>query len=59
MAFWNALSCQEDPGETTWGVLDSLRAEVSDCLSRDPADVAQAASLTAKAAALIAGQCDL
>jgi hypothetical protein len=54
--FWNGLSCREDAGETTWGVLEDLQAEVSDCLSREPVDLNLAESLTAYAALLISGE---
>ncbi len=54
--FWNELSCGGDAGETTWGVLEDLQAQVSDCLSREPADVIRAESLTAYAALLMSGQ---
>jgi hypothetical protein len=54
--FWNALSCREDAGETTWGALEGLQAQVSDCLSHDPVDLAQVESLTAVAALLLTGR---
>jgi hypothetical protein len=56
IAFWNALSCREDAGETTWGVLEGLQAEVSASLSREPIDLGRAESLTARAALLMAGR---
>ena len=55
IAFWNALSCESDAGETTWGVLEGLQAQVTECLSRDPPDIDRAESLTALAALLITG----
>jgi hypothetical protein len=56
IAFWNGLSCCEDAGETTWGVLEDLQAQVSNCLRGDSVDLECAESLTAKAAMLISGQ---
>ena len=56
ISFWNGLSVYSDAGETTWGVLDELRTQVSDRLSRTPADIDVAMSLTALAALLISGQ---
>ena len=32
IAFWNELSCCADAGETTWGVLEELQGQVTDCL---------------------------
>jgi hypothetical protein len=55
ITFWNALSCPEDAGETTWGVLEGLQAQVVESLSREPPDIEQAESLTAQAALLMAG----
>ncbi len=54
--FWTAVYVGEDSGETTWGVLDEIQAEVTDCLSREPKDIARAEGLTAYAAMLMAGQ---
>ena len=54
--FWNGLSCCGDAGETTWGVLEELQAQVSDCLSQDPVDLNRAECLTAYAALLMSGQ---
>jgi hypothetical protein len=56
ITFWNALSCREDAGETTWGVLEGLQAQVTECLSREPPDLKEAESLTAKAALLMTGK---
>jgi hypothetical protein len=55
ITFWNELSCESDAGETTWGVLDEIRAKVCDCLCRDPKDLDTAEQLTAEAACRIAG----
>ena len=54
--FWTALYVGGDSGETTWGVLDGIQAQVTDGLSREPKDIGLAESLTAYAALLIAGQ---
>jgi len=54
--FWNRLSCLRDAGGTTWGVLEEVQAEVSDCLSRERPDLERAESLTAYAGLLISGQ---
>jgi hypothetical protein len=56
IAFWNALSCESDAGETTWGVLEGLQAQVTECLSRVPPDIRHAESLTAEAALRLTGQ---
>src|SRR4051794_34945925 len=56
ITFWNALSCSEDAGETTWGILEDLQARVSNCLCNDPLEVEQAESLTALAALLMSGE---
>jgi hypothetical protein len=56
LSFWNALSCREDAGETTSGVLEELQAQVTDCLSRELVDLAQVESLTAEAALRLTGQ---
>jgi hypothetical protein len=54
--FWNALSVGGESGETTWGVLEEIQAEVTDCLSREPKDLERAEGLTAYAAMLMSGQ---
>jgi hypothetical protein len=54
--FWNAFSCLEDAGETTWGVLEEIQSAVSECLARDPVDLERVESLTANAALLISGK---
>jgi hypothetical protein len=56
IAFWNALSCREDAGETTWGVLEELQAQVAECLCQEPANLKEAESLTAQAALLMTGR---
>lgn len=57
--FWNVLDTCGDPGETTWGVLEDLRLEVTECLDRAPPDVNKAESLTAYALLLMTGTDDL
>jgi len=56
--WWSQLRIGDDSGATTWEVLDALERQVTECLTRDPPDVAKAESVTAKAALLIAGCCD-
>lgn len=56
--FWNELHTCGQPGATTWEVLESLENEVTECLYRNPPDIGLAESLTAQAAALIAGFID-
>lgn len=53
--FWSALHICEDPGETTWEVLDPLERQVTEYLDNDPPNIQMAVSLTAKAALLIDG----
>ncbi len=54
--FWNALRVCDDPGATTWEVLDSLEKEVAECLyGSEPVAVDTVKSLTAQAALLISG----
>lgn len=54
--WWSRLWIEEDWGETTREVLESLESQVMECLyAADPPDIVQAASLTAKAAFLIIG----
>ncbi len=53
--FWNELDCSGESGATTWEVLEELRLEVTECLSRDPPDIDLAESLTARAMHSIAG----
>jgi hypothetical protein len=57
--WWDQLRAGEDPGATTWEVLDPLERQVTDCLGRDPPDLDRADRLTAKAFLLVAGQEDL
>ena len=54
--FWTELYVGGDSGETTWGVLDEIQAQVTDGLSREPKDLALAERLTARVALLIVGQ---
>ena len=53
--FWNDYAAFDDPGSTTREVLEELQQNVTDCLSRDPADINCAEGLTAKAMLLLAG----
>jgi len=57
--FWNELDCCGEPGATTWGVLEGLRLEVTECLDGAPPDVNKAESLTAYALLLMTGTDDL
>jgi hypothetical protein len=54
--FWNGLSCCDDAGETTPGVLEDLQAQVSNCLCSEPVDLERAESITAQAALLLSGK---
>lgn len=54
--WWNSLRVSEDPGATTWEVLDGLEREVTDCLAVEPQDMSRAESLTALAILLVAGR---
>ena len=56
--WWSALRVSEDPGATTWEVLDGLEREVTDCLAVEPQDICRAESLTARAILLFAGRQD-
>jgi hypothetical protein len=48
--FWNKLRVLDDPGGTTWSVLEELEREVTDCLMRGSAkDHLLAHRLTARA----------
>jgi hypothetical protein len=51
--FWNAFDACDNPGGTSWGVLESLRREVTDCLALDPPDIRKAEYLTARAMVLL------
>lgn len=57
--FWNELDCCGESGETTWGVLEELRLEVTECLDRTPPCVNKAESLTAYALLLMTGTDEL
>ncbi len=57
--FWNELGFLESSGETTWGVLDEIGLQVTDCLSNDPPLLRKAEGLTAKASLLMIGQDDV
>lgn len=55
--FWGALTKYEDEtGETHKGVLEGLRAEVEDILSREPVDLNRLTSLTAEAVLRLTGK---
>ena len=56
--WWSELYVCGDSGATTWGVLDTISLEVTDCLSCDPPNESKAASLTAKAQMLLTGHVD-
>ena len=57
--WWNDLRLGDDPGATTWEVLENLEREVTQCLERRPRDLNKAESLTAYAMLLIAGLTEL
>jgi hypothetical protein len=57
-AFWNAVSSADDPGETTWEVLEDLQRQVTECRMRVPPDIGWAEALTALAALKLTGQVD-
>ncbi len=50
---WNAIRLREDPGETTWEVLDTYEREVTDCLAMQPPDLRRAMSVTLEAVDVI------
>lgn len=53
--FWQELLNGDDPGSTTWEVLEYFYARVSRCMGQSPPDVALAEALTAQAMLHIAG----
>lgn len=53
--FWNRLRVCEELGATSWGALEPIERQVTECLGQSPRDVAKAASLTAEAMLLVAG----
>jgi hypothetical protein len=48
--WWGRLRFCDDPGGTTWEVLDALERQVTECLGRASPDVDRAEQLTAEAA---------
>jgi hypothetical protein len=55
--FWNQLRVHDATGRTSWGNLEPLERQVTECLvRRRPRDISRAESLTAIAMHLIAGQ---
>jgi len=56
--WWNAFSVCDRPGGTTWEVLDDIQRQVAECLSREPPDLVNAESLTARAMILMDGLSD-
>jgi len=57
--WWSQLDVCGEPGATTWEVLETLRQQVTDCLSKDPPDIDEAESLTAIAQLRMTGQSEL
>ncbi len=54
IVFWNEFSVLENPGGTTWDVLEELQRRVTDCLARGtPQDLLLAHRLTAQAICLL------
>ena len=56
--FWSDFDVCGEAGATTLEVIEALRQDVTECLSRNPPDVEKAESLTARALLLIAGRGD-
>lgn len=55
--FWNQLRVCDATGRTSWEILEPLERQVTECfVRRRPRDIDRAASLTALAMILIAGQ---
>jgi hypothetical protein len=54
--FWNALRIDDDPGSTTWEVLEDLERQVTECLDGVLPDIDSAWGLTAQAMLLMTGQ---
>jgi len=55
--FWNQVRVCDATGQTSWEILEPLERQVTECLvRRRPRDLDRAASLTALAMILIAGQ---
>jgi hypothetical protein len=59
LEWWNSLRVCDDPGAATWGELELLERQVTDCLVRRPPDVARASSLTAEAMHRMTGDLEL
>jgi hypothetical protein len=57
--YWNSLSVCEDTGGTSWDVLDEIRSQVTEAISRGTLhDIRWAMRLTAKAEFLRGGVSD-
>jgi hypothetical protein len=54
--FWNGFGCRQDAGETTWGILEEIQIQVTECLRQQSPDLEEAERLTAKAALLLTGR---
>ncbi len=53
---WLGLSMSGDARATSWDVLETIQAQVTECLYFDPPDLERAEGLTAKAFLLREGQ---
>ena len=53
--FWNRLRVCEEPGATTWDVLEPLEREVAEALVQRPPDLDRADAATAQALFRISG----
>ena len=54
--FWSQLRVHDDPGSTTWEILDDLELQVSDAICTPDRNIDLACRLTAKAMCLMAGR---
>lgn len=53
--FWNQLRVEDEPGATTWGVLEPLEREVTEAMQQNPPDIRRAQAVTADAMFRISG----
>ncbi len=53
--FWNQIHVCEDPGATTWDVLERLEREATEALAQQPPHLKRADAATAEAMLRISG----